>query len=64
MKLRHGIQVKLIKHRNYLVIYTDELGRAAVFDTHGPVLLNVLAPHELRELRLEDILHRRAFERP
>lgn len=64
MKLRHGLRVKLLKRSNYLVIYTDELGRAAVFDTHGPVLLNVLAPHELRELRLEDILHKRAYERP
>lgn len=63
MKLRHGVRIKLLKHGNYLVSYVDELGRAAVFDTHGPLLLNVLAPHELRELRLEDILHRRAFER-
>lgn len=63
MKLRHGIRIKLLKRGNYLVSYVDELGRAAVFDTHGAVLLNVLAPHELRGLRLEDILHRRAFER-
>lgn len=61
--LRQWVRVIVLRHGNYAVIYTDEFGQVIAFDTHGPLIESRLAPSPRRELRLNDIIHRKALER-
>ena len=63
IRLRQWMRVVMFRHGNYAVIYTDEFGQVVAFDTHGPLIESRLAPPAGRELRLNDILHRRALEK-
>lgn len=63
MKLRQWVRIVKLRHHNYAVVFTDEFGQVAAFDTHGPLLESRLASPDRRQLRLTDILHRKAFER-
>ena len=62
-RLRQWQKVIKMPRGNYFVIYADELGQVSIFDTHGRVVQCVLTTGTPRELRLEDIIHRKAFER-
>lgn len=59
-KIQTFVAVRKLGRMNYAVVFSDELGQVAAFDTHGPLLLTTLAAHELREARLLDILARKA----
>lgn len=60
-RLSQFVRVKVLGRGNYAVIFADGFGQVQAYDTHGPVLITALPARPARELRLDDILHRKSF---
>ena len=61
---RVGQAMRIVTRRrgDYAVIYVDDFGQVRAYDTHGLLLATHLVHGADRQLRLSDILHRKAYE--